>query len=53
MKTATTTTAIATARNVLMVRTAVRAGYSFGATQVGSVVARPRSFGDVIMNGDI
>jgi hypothetical protein len=54
MKTTTTTTTTAPARTTLKVRTAVRAGYSLGATQIGNVVgARPRSFGDVIISGDI
>ena len=50
----TTTKPATPARTTLKVRTAVRAGYSFGATQTGSyAAARPRSFGDVVITGDI
>ncbi len=48
----TTTTPAAPARTSLKVRTAVRAGYSFGATQTGSF-HRPRTFGDVMTTGEI
>ena len=42
MKTTTTT---APARNALKLRTAVRAGYSFGATQAGSAQVASRATG--------
>ena len=50
-----TTTKPAPARPAMRLRTTVRAGYSFGATQTGSGVTapRPRAFGDVMVGGDV